>query len=196
MTDLASSKAELRTTLRQRRQALAHADRAAAAHSLAVNAATLPNWIDARRIAIYLPADSEIDTAALVLAARALGKQVYLPVIQPDKRLVFAQWRSGDTLVANRYNIPEPVADARRCAAEQLDIIFIPVVGWDGTGARLGMGGGFYDRTLHHISGPVLVGLAYEMQRAAAIPTADWDIGLQYVVTEAALHRSGADATA
>jgi 5-formyltetrahydrofolate cyclo-ligase len=196
MTDNASSKAELRTTLRQRRNALTQAVREAAAHALAEHAATLPNWIDAARIATYLPADGEIDTAALTLAARVLDKQVYLPVIQADRSLAFAQWQPGDRLVVNRYNIPEPGTNAPHCAAEQLDIIFLPVVGWDQSGARLGMGGGFYDRTLHNITGPVLAGLAYEIQRVTAIPTAAWDIGLQYVITEAALHRPTADATA
>jgi 5-formyltetrahydrofolate cyclo-ligase len=62
-------------------------------------------------------------------------------------------------------------------------------VGWDLYGGRLGMGGGFYDRTLSGISGPLLVGLAHDSQRVEEVPQESWDIRLDYIATDAALYR-------
>ena len=66
-------------------------------------------------------------------------------------------------------------------------------MGWDGHGGRLGMGGGFYDRTLSGISGPLLVGLAHENQHVDEIPLENWDIALDYVATDVGLHRCQKD---
>ena len=93
------------------------------------------------------------------------------------------------SLLNNRYNIPEPPASAPRCAVAELHIIFLPLVGWDLHGGRLGMGGGFYDRTLSGISGPLLVGLAHDSQRVEEVPQESWDIRLDYIATDAALYR-------
>ena len=72
-------------------------------------------------IALYLAADGELDTGPLTDFARSQDKQLYLPVIQPDNSLHFAQWNSGDSLTTNRLGIPEPGPDAMRCAARELE---------------------------------------------------------------------------
>ena len=71
-----------------------------------------------------------------------------------------------------------------------LDIVFLPVVGWDRRGGRLGMGGGYYDRTLANISGPLLVGLAHDGQQVDDIPRESWDVALDYVATDTDLYSS------
>jgi 5-formyltetrahydrofolate cyclo-ligase len=65
----------------------------------------------------------------------------------------------------------------------------MPLVGWDRQGGRLGMGGGFYDRALAGIKGPLLVGLAHAVQEVPQVPIDDWDVPLDFVVTESALHQ-------
>ena len=188
MPDAKLRKAQLRNTLRQRRQALNPTEQRSAARSLADSVAGLEAWPGATRIALYLPADGEIDPARLAELGHTLGKQLFLPVIATDNSLCFAAWRGKDALTANRYNIPEPPAHATRCPTSDLDIIFLPMVGWDLQGGRLGMGGGCYDLTLSGVSGPVLVGLAYNNQRVDRIPQEDWDIPLDFVATDIALH--------
>jgi 5-formyltetrahydrofolate cyclo-ligase len=76
-----------------------------------------------------------------------------------------------------------------RCPVAELDIIFLPLVGWDRSGGRLGMGGGFYDRTLAKLSGPVLVGLSHAEQEVAEVPREEWDVPLQFVVTDTEMVR-------
>ena len=144
-------------------------------------------WPGAGRIALYLAADAEVDPAPLAAAARSAGKDLFLPVIEADDSLSFARWREGAQLLPNRFGIPEPAADEQRCPARELDIIFLPLVGWDGSGMRLGMGGGFYDRSLEGVVGPLRVGLAYALQERPALPAEPWDARLDYVATEIAL---------
>jgi 5-formyltetrahydrofolate cyclo-ligase len=189
MPDTQPTKNQLRTELRRRRKALGHAQQHAAALALTRSVSELPHWANAQRIALYLAADGEIDTQPLATLARDLGKQLYLPVIDSDDRLSFARWDAHDSLSNNRYDIPEPPANAARCPASNLDIIFLPLVGWDKRGGRLGMGGGFYDRSLSDVAGPLLVGLAHELQQVDDIPRENWDVLLDYVATEAALYR-------
>ena len=188
MPDSTQIKLRLRSELRARRRALTEQAQAAAAMATAQRITALPQWPHARRIAVYLAADGELDTGPLTDFARRQGKQLFLPVIQPDNSLHFARWHSEDSLTINNLGIPEPGPDARRSPARELDIIFLPLVGFDRQGSRLGMGGGFYDRSLEGINGPLLVGLAHSCQEAENIPQEDWDIPLDYIATDGALH--------
>ena len=189
MSDTNPRKTQLRKKLRRRRSALSPAQQLAASRALTNSIVDLPIWTNAQYIALYLAADGEIDTRPLEKLARNLGKQLFLPVISGDDLLSFARWNADDSLANNRYNIPEPPAEATRCPVSDLDIIFLPLVGWDLSGGRLGMGGGFYDRTLSGTSGPVLVGLAHEMQQVEKVPQETWDVALDYIATDAALYR-------
>ncbi len=189
MTDTQRLKIQLRTTLRQRRKTLSACAQHTAAHALLLAIDNLPAWTKAQRIAVYLAADGEIDTGPLTTKARGLGKQLFLPIINDDLSLSFALWHADDSLSNNRYNIPEPSAATPRCAVAELDIIFLPLVGWDLHGGRLGMGGGFYDRTLAGTSGPLLVGLAHDNQQVEEVPQDGWDIRLDFIATDTAVYR-------
>jgi 5-formyltetrahydrofolate cyclo-ligase len=191
MPDTSLDKATLRAELRRRRQALSMPEQQAAAQAVADSVRRLPNWQSASSLAVYLAADGEIDAAPVANFARADGKSVYLPVICEDNSLVFALWEPGARLSPNRYGIPEPPSLATVCEPTKLDLIFLPLVGWDRAGGRLGMGGGFYDRTLEKVAGPLtgplLVGLAHGCQEMQRMPMDSWDIRLDYVATEATL---------
>jgi 5-formyltetrahydrofolate cyclo-ligase len=189
MPDSHRIKAGLRKSLRQRRGALSTTEQRAAAQSLVDPVIQLPPWSSAKCIAIYRANDGEIDTGPLETIARSLGKQIYLPTITEDDSLEFACWDTDDTLTKNRYHIPEPPASAARCSPSQLDIVFLPLVGWDLFGVRLGMGGGYYDRALANAAGPLLVGLAHECQRVEEVPRQSWDIVLDFIATDVALYR-------
>ena len=187
MSDPSENKARLREALRRRRRALSADEQQDAAKAAAHHAGKLPHWQQAERIALYLSADSELDTGPLAALGRTQGKSLYLPVIREDDSLDFALWSGNESLVVNRYGIPEPPPAAARHCANELDIIFLPLVGWDELGNRLGMGGGFYDRTLAGAGQPVLVGLAHDCQRAEQIPREAWDISMDFVATGSTL---------
>lgn len=163
-----------------------------AANAFSSQLCRLPAFIFAKRMAFYMANDGELDVSQTMAIAQTAGKQCYLPVLHPLKhnRLLFMQHRSADTLVNNRYAIPEPVLDCKRMAASwTLDVILLPLVGFDEQCNRIGMGGGFYDRTLafkkHSLrKSPMLVGVAHDLQKVAKIPINSWDIPLDMVITE------------
>jgi 5-formyltetrahydrofolate cyclo-ligase len=186
---MTSSKAQLRKHMRQQRRALDAPAQRVAANAVSSLITGLPGWSGVSRIALYLANDGEIETAALAALCRSEGKQLFLPVITNENSLEFATWDSNITLEANRFGIPEPGGDAERCSASALDIVIMPLVAWDLQGGRLGMGSGFYDRALAGVSGPLLVGLAHAMQQVSCVPSEPWDIAMDFVVTDTALHR-------
>ncbi len=155
-------------------------------------------FIRGRRIAFYLPNDGEPDLWPLIELAWRRGKDCYVPVLDKivTRRLLFAPLRPGQPMRPNRFDIPEPVAqDRERLRSGRLDLILMPLVGFDADGHRLGMGGGFYDRTLaylrtrRHRPRPHLMGIAFECQRVDALPARPWDVPLQSVATECGLRR-------
>lgn len=188
----------LRRELRARRRTLSCQERRAAARSLARNgplAALLGRY---GRVALYLANDGEIDPAQLLTRLRAAGHRCYLPVLHCHRRqpLWFAHYLPGMPMGRNRFAIPEPqVPPGARLRAAELDALLMPLVGFDDRGNRLGMGGGFYDRSLQFLGHrrrwrkPLLIGLAYELQRLDRVEARDWDIPLDAVATEAGLYR-------
>ncbi len=190
-------KTDLRRTLRAQRAALTSEQQARAARALAQQVGNTRLFHVCRRIACYFPADGEIDPAHVIDRIWRLNKICYLPVLAPVARepLWFAPAQPGTPLKPNRYGILEPVTPARyRVRAQQLDLILLPLVGFDAAGRRLGMGKGFYDRSLeflNHRQGwrkPHILGLAHDFQRVARLPTDPWDVPLQGVVTDRAFY--------
>jgi 5-formyltetrahydrofolate cyclo-ligase len=177
----------LRRQLRERRKALPAAQQAAAARAVAGHIRTLPGWDTARHIGLYWPNDGELATQPLAQACRAQGKQTYLPVLAQERRLVFREWLDDQAMQPNRFGIPEPDSSGRSCTAGELDLLIMPLVGWQRDGYRLGMGGGFYDRTLADARGVLRVGLAYVCQEINGLDSASWDIPMQWVLTESGL---------
>lgn len=182
----------LRTALRRRRSALAPAD--VAEHSLAISRRLWrePCMARARRIACYVAVGGEVDCAPVMAEARQRGVTVHLPVLHGNA-LVFAAWDPDAGLLANRFGIPEPAGGAGRwLRATELDVVLAPLVAFDARGHRLGMGGGYYDRTLGFRRSrgawrrPRIVGLAYEFQCVASLPRASWDVPLDAAITERA----------
>jgi 5-formyltetrahydrofolate cyclo-ligase len=155
-------------------------------------------WLlNSRHIAVYLPSDGEIGTWPLIEFLWSLGKVTYLPVLVPfsQRRLWFSSYAKGDALVYNHYGILEPErVHYRRIPTAALDLVLTPLVAFDSSGHRLGMGGGYYDRSFqflkqrHVLRKPRLVGLAYEFQHVPHIKPEPWDIPLDAVGTEARVY--------
>lgn len=149
----------------------------------------LRRYRQARRVAFYLPNDGEADPRQLMEYSLRKGKTCYLPVIHPlkDHHLHFARYLPTTPLVKNQFGIPEPRLSACRIAPLwTLDIIFVPLVAFDRAGTRLGMGGGYYDRTLANtrIRKPLLIGLAHSCQELEHLERSAWDIALDAIATE------------
>jgi len=149
-----------------------------------------------KRIALYLAADGEIDPSYLIESAWLSNKKIYLPVLSPiADRLYFAPYTANSTMKLNRYNIAEPdVHPSQWLKAQQLDLILMPLVGFDLAGNRLGMGGGYYDRSLGFklfrktAYRPYLIGLAHQLQHINELPYQSHDVPLSMIATEQQLH--------
>lgn len=183
--------------MRQRRSALSAAERRAQAERLAQRLLAFLPLRKARRVAVYLANDGELDPAPLVECLWRMGKSVYLPVLHPfaHGRLHFAEYQPGEPLLKNRYGIPEPKPLVHGlCPAHALDLVLTPLVAFDATGNRLGMGGGYYDRSFAFLqtrrsARPFLLGLAYAFQEVGALPAECWDVRLAAIATPAKIHR-------
>jgi len=184
---------EMRKTLRARRRALSPAQQTTAAQQLAKYVRAHPVSLRSRHIAIYLAGDGEINPLPLMQAATQMHKTCYLPVLHPlqENILWFSAYREGDVLVKNRFGLEEPLLGGKCFPAWALDLVLMPLVGFDRQGHRLGMGGGFYDRTfafkqkkLFRPKIPTLIGLAHHCQEVESLESESWDIPLDYIATD------------
>lgn len=166
---------------------------AAAAQVCAEHLSSSELFRRAGHVAGYASVDRELDPTPLLQLARAAGKSVCLPRVITSTGMEFVDWHAGDLLVSNRFGIPEPVSpDAAVVAPESLDLVLVPLLGFDMQGNRLGFGGGFYDRAFAfrrtRSAPPVLCGYAYDDQRCDTLESAEWDVALDAIVTQAGLH--------
>lgn len=187
------SRRELRRELRAARRALSPLQQRHASRQLFRRLAQHPLFRRSRHIAFYLANDGEIDPALLLMHAQRLGKICYVPVLRrwPSTRMGFQRLTADQRWRSNRFGIAEPEANPRlQTAPWRLDLIMMPLVGFDAQGNRLGMGGGFYDRALAYRlrrrtwTAPRLLGLAHDCQKVPALPVASWDIPLDAIMTD------------
>jgi 5-formyltetrahydrofolate cyclo-ligase len=187
---------QLRKRIRQQRRQLSRQIQLSHGLRMAKRAKSLRWFLHSKRIAFYLANDGEMDPKPLIEFTLATGKQCYLPILRqgPSTSLWFAQFKPGMPTQPNRFGIPEPASRRHIVMPWGLDLIFLPLVAFDSQGNRMGMGGGYYDRTLSFIhqrkrwKGPKLVGLAHELQRVNLLNINSWDIPLDAVLTESSVY--------
>jgi 5-formyltetrahydrofolate cyclo-ligase len=193
----ALSASDLRKELRDRRRNLSVARRLANSKAAARHLIRSGIFLRYRSIALYQACDGELDPSAVANIGFRYGKKIYLPALRRDNKqaLWLVEYRPGEAMLKNRFGINEPMAiKQRRIAPWGVDLILLPLVGFDLQGNRIGMGGGYYDRTLaflrhrKHWRSPTLIGMAHECQRLPRINAHAWDIPLDGIVSEAGLH--------
>ena len=191
-------KPELRKSLREKRRHLDIVSVQQASKQVAVQIIMLTEFIESKTIGSYIAQENELDPAATIQSAQQSKKQFYLPVIPngDNKTLSFYPYHSNEALVPNRYHILEPKTDSQDPISTQtLDIIFVPLVGFDKDCNRLGRGAGYYDHTLAFTKDaplknrPLLIGLGYEFQKSSEIVPSKWDVPLDIIVTEKTVYR-------
>lgn len=188
-----SDRNTLRLKIRKQRQELT--DDEIFASSLAITEHLIDShpFRSSRRVACYLSSRGEVDTQDIIETCWALNKTVLLPILSPlgDGKLWFVRHQPGQAMRLNRYGITEPVFSRRDLVKPtQIDLVLAPLVAFDGHGHRLGMGGGYYDRSFaflnqrSHWQRPWFVGLAYRFQQVPQLESHFWDVNLHGVVTE------------
>jgi len=183
----------LRARLRAQRRAIDPSQRLQASRLVADQVDRIFHLRAGQRVALYSPLTEELDSAPLVELARARGCQVYLPRIE-RRRHTMRFVAASEITRANHLGIAEPLG-SQVCGARWLDLVFLPLVGFDAFGMRLGMGGGYYDRAFAFRNlrntwrGPKLIGIAYAFQHVPMIEPAAHDVKLDAVVTEGGIVR-------
>ena len=186
----------IRRSIREQRRTLPAGIHRRYSEAICRHIANSPHFRRAKRIALYLPNDGEIDLQPLISEAWSRNKRCYLPVLMPfhENQLWFAPLQPGERMVLNRFGISEPDRNWYQMAKLwSIDLLLMPLVAFDNSGNRMGMGGGFYDRSFAYLRQrrswrkPHLLGTGFELQRVKELPHQPWDIPLHSVVTERGL---------
>ncbi len=186
--DTLLSRQHIRQQIRERRRALSPEQQRQFALQAAERMMAWPPVVLAHTVALFLSFDGELDTQPLIDQLWRTGKRVYLPVLHPFSpgNLLFLHYHPQSELRVNRLKIREPKLDVRDVLPlAELDVLVTPLVAFDASGQRLGMGGGFYDRTLQNWQQYRLqpVGYAHDCQQVEILPSEEWDIPLPAVIT-------------
>ena len=178
---------QLRQQIRKTRANLTALQQQQAEDSITQQALALIEAQNAQHIALYVSFDGEISTEKLIKTLWAQDKHVYLPVLHPfnPNHLLFLRYLPDTLMLKNKFGIWEPKLNVQNVLPlKELDILFTPLVAFDKQGNRLGMGGGFYDRTLQNWqnSSFIPVGLAHQCQQVEQLPTEAWDVPLHQIL--------------
>ena len=178
---------QLRQQIRKTRANLTALQQQQAEDSITQQALALIEAQNAQHIALYVSFDGEISTEKLIKTLWAQDKHVYLPVLHPfnPNHLLFLRYLPDTPMLKNKFGIWEPKLNVQNVLPlDELDILFTPLVAFDKQGNRLGMGGGFYDRTLQNWQNVsfIPVGLAHQCQQVEQLPTEAWDVPLHRIL--------------
>lgn len=190
-SQLGGSRQDLRRQMRQRRSRLSKRERSLAAASLARQLNTYLPFRRARHIGSYLAHGGELDTLPALRRHQCRGQTLYLPTVtlSPSPSITMLRWVESKRMLTNIFGINEPARSKQRSRPLwALDVLLIPLVAFDQTGNRLGMGGGFYDRLLaklaYHPRRPLLIGIGYRFQQVDHLPIEPWDMPLDRIITD------------
>ncbi|MBU3004416.1 5-formyltetrahydrofolate cyclo-ligase [Paraglaciecola arctica] len=184
------SRQQIRLTYRKKRQLLSPLHQAEAASQILTTCLRSTGLPQAKTIACYIANDSEVNPQRIIQFCWQQGKRVLLPVLHPFSKghLLFVEYHPNSATRKNIYGIDEPIVTSSNiCTLENIDLILTPLVAFDAKGNRLGMGGGYYDRTLAPIRrdsiATQIIGLAHTCQQTDKIIADSWDIPLNGIAT-------------
>ncbi len=185
---------ELRQHNRKLRADLDSTQLESAAAAIAERILPLPEYQQAQRVAVYFAVNGEIGLNAVIDHALAEGKEIFLPNLDRTA-LRFSPYFPTQKMRINKFRLPEPdVGDSEMLSPQELDLVLAPLVVFDSYRNRIGMGGGFYDRSFafrkdSEHTRPVLIGVAHEIQKVDQIIPEEWDVQLDMIVTDHAIYK-------
>ena len=185
---------ELRQRNRKLRAEFDSSQLEAAANSLAERILALNEYQQAQRVATYFAVNGEIGLKPVIDHALGQGKQIYLPNLD-QQALRFSPYFHTQKMRINKFRLPEPdVDECEMLAPDELELVLAPLVVFDSNRNRIGMGGGFYDRSFAFrknpdFTRPVLIGVAHESQKVDQIIPQEWDVQLDMIITDRAVYK-------
>ncbi len=188
-TDDHDAQRALRKSARAARAGMSSDERDKASEKIADKIIRSSWFRSSKFIACYLPAEEEVDTWPLIERAWRMKKRVFAPLVEKNFTMQFCELSTDSKLVFNQYGLPEP-QDGKIIAPRALDLVITPVVAFDDDCNRIGMGGGYFDRTFSFLRNrkllfhPKLIGLAFSCQRVDKIAPNPWDIPIFRLINE------------
>jgi 5-formyltetrahydrofolate cyclo-ligase len=179
----------MRLDARHRRDTMPGPDRASASGIIANRVTRMPIFVRSRLIACYLSTGGEVDTSAIILRAWRMKKRIFVPDTSGGGKLTFREIRPDSEFASGPFGILEPIGGSV-LSASMFDLVIAPVVAFDSDRHRIGMGGGYYDRTFSFLRHrklflkPKLVGVAFDCQKVDKIAPNPWDIRLFRIITQ------------
>jgi 5-formyltetrahydrofolate cyclo-ligase len=179
----------IRSQCRRRRSAMHPSERHKASEKIAESVIHSCWFQRSGTIACYLSVPGEVETWRIIARAWRMKKRVFAPVVEKNGLMRFREITAESTLIANVQGIYEP-RDGDFIEPRLLDVVLAPLVAFDKNNNRIGMGGGYFDRTFSFLSHrttffrPKLIGLAFACQNVEKISPNPWDIRLFSVLTE------------
>jgi len=189
MIDSSTTTKNLRTEARQARRAMTPVQRAHASRRITDRFLGSRYFLQSDTIACYVSTWDEVDTSAIIERAWRAKKRIFLPVLAAHDHMIFRETLADTGLSRNEFGLWEPVS-GKEIDARELDVVVTPLVAFDDQNNRIGMGGGYFDRTFAFLAGrnrwlrPKLIGVAFECQRVQKIARNPWDIRVFNVFTE------------
>ena len=180
---------EIRIRCNHARNKMSRDERAAASEKITENVANSSWFRRSKSIACYLPVNSEVDTRSIIARAWRMKKRIFAPVLEKNGHLTFRSMEAETALYKNNFGLYEP-RDGQIITPRELDIVITPLVAFDRQKLRIGMGGGYFDRTFSFLANrkvylhPKLIGVAFACQEVEKIVANPWDIPLFAIVTE------------
>lgn len=174
-----TNKASIRKELKEKRKQFSKEEAEAFGKEIFKNLKNMPEYKGAKNICLYMDSFNEVRTKSIIRSAKALGKKVFVPVVDGENIYIS---KLTYPLVKGNFGIQEPKKKVF-ADANDIDLFFVPGIAFDRQGNRLGFGCGYYDKLLKD-AGSIKIGLLYDFQLVADLPTDKHDIKMDYLVSE------------
>lgn len=181
--------ADFRKHALQARRSMSDFDRQTASDKICKRVTRSREFFAASTIGCYLPMHDEVDPSRIIERAWRANKRIFCPVMKKNGEMTYRYLGRNTTILRNSFGLWEPV-DSEIIAPRQLDIVITPLVAFDKKLHRIGMGGGYFDRSFAHLRhrnnwlSPKLIGVAFACQEITEISPNPWDIRLYAVYSE------------
>jgi 5-formyltetrahydrofolate cyclo-ligase len=176
-------KESVRKILRQKKEAMLPEERLSKSQRICRH---LMNVIsDGETVMVFTSKEKEVNTRPLIMALFGQGNPVVVPIIvKEDYSLRLSYLRDFSALVPSTFGVPEPIGSEIPAAADDIDTIILPMLGFDRKGGRIGYGAGYYDRFLSKNPGLRKIGIAFACQEVDNLPVDENDIRMDAIITE------------
>ena len=176
-------KESVRKILRQRKEAMLPEDRLRKSHRICRHIMEIIR--SGETVMVFTSKEREVNTKPLIMALFNRGNKVVVPIIvKEDCSLRLSYLRDFSALVPSTFGVPEPIGSEIPAAAQDIDTIILPMLGFDRKGGRIGYGAGYYDRFLSKNPDLRKIGIAFACQEVDSLPVDENDIPMDAVITE------------